>query len=351
MTRLWPRAQVSPVQLPDAILSQDVGFSAPDIRAEVTVLLATYNGADFVQAQLHSLVAQHGVGWRLLWRDDGSTDATVSVVEAFARSLPGVVTRVREPAERIGVAASYHRLAHAAPADQVLAFCDQDDVWLPAKLARGLAALRAGAEDVPALYCARQLLVDSDLRPLGTSLAVRQTPDFSMALAANVATGCTVMLNPAAAALFRAAPPPVATLHDWWCHLLVLGAGGRVVVDPEPVVLYRQHGRNLIGAPHTAWRRALAALRRGPAAFMTVFRAQVKALNDHHALLTPQAGCLVTEIDAALQRGVLARTRALRRHRLRRQTGRRRCCFWSGSVWDDQCFHAPGQRRRILNSS
>ncbi len=298
--------------------------------ADVTVVLATFNGAAFLTSQLTSLRDQVDVRWRLLWRDDGSDDDSVAIVETFLRqaAIPG--DRLSDPPHRLGVARAYHALVQRAPADQCIAFCDQDDVWLPHKLARGQAALRRVPADVPALYCARQVLVDAELRTLGTSMRLRPAPQFPMALAQNIATGCTVMLNPAAAGLLRAAPPPAGTLHDWWSYLLVSGAQGRIIVDPEPVVLYRQHGRNFVGAPHTAWRRAVAALRRGPGVFMALFREHVGALCEHHALLSPEAAAAAAEIQLSLESGTRDRLRVLRRYRLRRQTPLETALF---SVW------------------
>jgi glycosyltransferase involved in cell wall biosynthesis len=286
----------------------------------VVVLLATFQGSLYLKAQLNSLAAQSVGQPRLLWRDDGSTDATPAIMEQFARAHPHLVQRVAAQSGRLGVALSYHALAlHAAPS-QCVAFCDQDDVWLPHKLARALAALGAVPQDRPALYCARQTLVDAQLRPLGQSLKLPRDPGFAMALAGNIATGCTVVLNPAAAALFRAAPPPPGALHDWWSYLLVTGAGGAVLTDDEPVMLYRQHARNTIGAPQSRWRRAVAALRRGPGVFMAVFRTHVAELAARDALLTPQAAAMAEDLRMALQGGMRPRVAALRRHRLRRQT-------------------------------
>jgi hypothetical protein len=87
------------------------------------------------------------------------------------------------------------------------------------------------------------------------------------------------------------------------------------------VVLYRQHGDNLVGAAPSLPRRAVAALRRGPRVFMTVFRAQVAALAAQPHLLAPAARTELAAISAALQGGRAARLRALRRRRgLLRQT-------------------------------
>ena len=302
------------------------GLATPD----VTILLATYNGAHYLLPQLRSLLDQTDVSWRLLWRDDGSSDDTAAIMHAFASESSGRMDQACEPTGRLGAGASYHLLAKLAPRGCCLAFCDQDDVWLPSKLARALAALAQVPDHIPALYCARQMLVDAELRPLGKSLMMRRTPVFPMALAQNLATGCTVTLNAAAADLLRAAPPPPETLHDWWSYLLVSGAAGQIIVDDEPMVLYRQHGRNLIGAPHSSWRRALAALRRGPAAFMSSFREHVTALCDHPELLSPTACQASCDIRDALRSGVKERLRVLRRYELRRQTWLETALF---SVW------------------
>lgn len=284
---------------------------------DITILLATYNGAPFLQPLLASLLGQTGVHWRLAWRDDGSSDRSAAILQDFtAHEAPGRCKQVAEPPGRLGVGRSFHVLAqHAGGA---VAFCDQDDVWLPHKLARAGAALATlpGA----ALYCARQVLTDEALRPIGTSPRLRRRPDFPMALTQNIATGCTIVLNPAAADLLRAAPPPPGALHDWWCLLLVTGAGGQVITDDEAVVLYRQHASNTVGAPRSPLRRAAAALHRGPTIFMTGFRQHVEALLACRHLLTEPSVQTLLRLRATLAAGPLQRLRTLLACPLRRQT-------------------------------
>jgi hypothetical protein len=201
-----------------------------------------------------------------------------------------------------------------------VAFADQDDVWLPEKLARGLSALSAVSATIPALYCARQVLVDAKLHRIGYSGGHARHARFPASLTQNVATGCTVMLNRAAAALVACSQPSPASLHDWWCYLVVTASGGRVLQDEEPVVLYRQHPGNLVGAPKSMARRAVAALRRGPGVFMTVLRQHVAALAAQPELLTEEARADIFRLQSALNGGVLARLRALRTPGLYRQT-------------------------------
>ncbi|HTW27566.1 MAG TPA: glycosyltransferase family 2 protein [Acetobacteraceae bacterium] len=294
-------------------------------EGEVAVLLSTWNGGRFLPAQLDSLMGQTHADWRLVWRDDGSTDDTVGLIRDFACRMPaGRFIEAEAPGLRRGVTASFLFLLRDAirtvPGAAAYAFADQDDVWLPEKVARGAAALAAVEGGMPALYCARQVLVDQDLARIGESGPLRDPPGFPAALTQNIATGCTVMLNQAAARLVAASEPPAMTLHDWWSYLMVAAAGGRLIADDAAVVLYRQHGGNAVGAPPSMPQRAAAALRRGPALFMSVFRGHVAALRAQPHLLSPQAARDVARIEGALRRGVLPRLACLATQGLRRQT-------------------------------
>lgn len=291
----------------------------------VTILLSTYNGARFLRAQLDSLVAQDHADWTLLWRDDGSADDTVAILDAFAASRPtGQCRRLVEPEGRVQPTESFMALLREAtptlrPAD-LIAFADQDDVWLPHKLSRAVAALGACDPAVPGLYSARQVLVDAGLRELALSAPIHPPPGFPASLTQNLATGCTVALNRAACLLVAGSIPSPASLHDWWCYLVVTASGGRFVIDDVPVVLYRQHGGNAVGAPPSRRLRAIAALRRGPGMFMNVLRQNVAALTAQPHLLTETARNDLARIAAALDDGTMPRLRALLLPGLRRQT-------------------------------
>ena len=286
-------------------------------------MLSTFNGAPFLQAQLDSLTQQTVPGWTLYWRDDGSSDGTGAVMQAFmAGPGEGRCVALPAPEGRIGPAASFMALLRAAAqADpDVVAFADQDDVWLPDKLARGMSALAAAGADRPALYCSRQILVDHDLRRTGVSAPILQPSGFLAALTQNIATGCTVQLNRAAVRLVEASEVPPSSLHDWWSYLVVAVAGGRLIADATPTVLYRQHGGNLVGAPPSMHRRAVAALRRGPGVFMGVLRNHVAALRAQPHLLSPEAAAALDILHAGLHGPLRHRVAALRLPGLTRQT-------------------------------
>lgn len=272
------------------------------------VLLSTFQGAAHLPAQLASLAAQQGIAWRLLWRDDSSTDGTVAVLEAFAVAHPGRVTRL-PGATRLGAGPSFLALLAAAPPADAFAFMDQDDVWLPGKLARALALVGEGHEAV----CGRLQLVDAALRPLGLSPLPARAPSFASLLAHNVVAGCTLVLSGRGRDMALAAPLPPGGLHDWWAALLVTGTGGRLCFDAEPMILYRQHGSNVVGGAPGPISRAWRALRRGGQGFRRQLTRQVAALAT--APLTPEAQRVVTLVQAMPGAGPVGRWR------LRQQAG------------------------------
>ncbi len=289
--------------------------------ASVAILLSTRNGAPFIGQQLDSLLGQSHEDWQIFWRDDGSADDTQALMHDFAgHAGAGRVVDLNDNAGHVGITASFLSLLRRAPRGRVMAFADQDDVWLPDKLARGVAALRAMPADRPGLYCARQSLVRADLSPIRLSAPVAGPLGFPHSMTQNVATGCTVMLNPDAAALVADAREPDQTLHDWWSYLIVTAAGGAVVADATPTVLYRQHANNAVGVPLSPTRRLWAALRRGPHVFMRTFRAHMEALEAQPDLLSPQAREALGLISAGLHDGWNLRLRALGHPGLRRHS-------------------------------
>ncbi|MDJ0823599.1 MAG: glycosyltransferase [Paracoccaceae bacterium] len=227
------------------------------------ILLATCNGAQFLPNQLDSLAGQSIRDWDMTASDDGSRDDSAGLLHAFAARMQaeGHDVTLRQGPGR-GFAAHFLDLIAGTPKTACwLALSDQDDVWLPDRLARGLAALSELPDDRPALYCSRTWIVEADLGRRRLSAPLRHAPGFRNALVQNIASSNTTLLNRAAADLARAAAPEAASVpglaaHDWWLYQLITGAGGQVVHDPEPTLLYRQHGGNQIGA-NDGWKAQL----------------------------------------------------------------------------------------------
>jgi hypothetical protein len=291
-------------------------------RRSVAILLSTYNGESFLATQLRSYLSQTHDDWTLHWRDDGSADASVQVVGQFAAEVGNARCIFRDEAGQRRATSSFLALLRAARGSNAayFAFSDQDDVWLPEKLERGVAALDRVSGAEPALYCARRILVDADLRRQYVPGGLHRPPGFPAALTQNIAPGCTMMLNRAAADLVLDSQPPETTWHDWWCYLIVAAAGGRVLTDRTATMLHRQHANNLVGEPRSWWRRGIAALRRGPAPFMHLLRQHVAMLQAQPALLSASARQQLAVIADALKGSHVDRLKALMLPGFTRQT-------------------------------
>lgn len=286
----------------------------------VAILLSTFNGEKFLPAQLNSLLAQTHERWVLHWRDDGSTDNTREVMHEFAARV-GTDRCVESSSSgpHLGVTASFLTLLRENIGAMAVAFADQDDVWLPEKLHCALEML-AEAGEFPALYCARQYLVDEALRGARLSILHSGAAGFPACLTQNIANGNTLVMNAAAAALVATAGEPEGTVHDWWSYIIVSACGGKVLFDERPQVLYRLHNKNLIGRSQPLHARALAALRRGPVVYMTMMQRHADALAANACRLTVEASQDLSLVRTGLNGGLFHRLSALRCQRFRRRT-------------------------------
>ena len=314
-------------------------------RTGVAILLSTFNGEEFLHAQLNSFLAQTHERWVLHWRDDGSTDSTVDIMREFAARV-GQERCVESPSSgpHLGAAASFLALLRENIGAMAVAFADQDDVWLPEKLSCALDMLDDAAE-TPALYCARQYLVDEALGGARLSAKHGGAGGFPACLTQNIANGNTLVMNAAAAALVATAGEPEGTVHDWWSYIVVSACGGQILFDARPQVLYRLHKGNLIGRAQPFYARAIAALRRGPVVYMTMMQRHADALMHQAARLSPEARQDLALVRMGLYGGLASRILALRCQRFRRRTAMENLlfCFW---FLTSRGFLASGWRSR-----
>lgn len=224
------------------------------VAGRVTILLSTYNGCEYLQQQLESLYRQSYPDIAILVRDDGSTDSTRALLEQ--EQAAGRI-RLLGGNGNLGAAGSFFELLKHASATgaEYVAFCDQDDVWSPDKIARAVSALMPVAAGTPAMYCARLELVDENLAHIAYTRLPRQI-GFGNALVESVAAGCTMVLNRKAVELIVNNLPDRVVIHDWWCYLVV-SCFGTVIFDETASIKYRQHGANAIGAPFD-WKTRLS---------------------------------------------------------------------------------------------
>jgi glycosyltransferase involved in cell wall biosynthesis len=268
----------------------------------IDILLATYNGARYLRPQFESILKQEGVPFRIFVRDDGSADETPAVIEHYARSQPDRVVRLRG-SDHLGAVGNFALLLRESKAPYA-ALSDQDDVWAPHKLRTLLGVMRdlekRHGVGTPLLVHSDLTVVDETLREQHSSfwrysgLGHGRT-NLSQLLIKNTVTGCASLVNRALIEL--ALPIPQAALvHDYWLALIA-GAAGHFGVVEEPLVAYRQHARNVIGARSYRWKSLVERLMGGFANWdIGALRRQAAALSERcHASIGPEYRTLIED--------------------------------------------------------
>lgn len=258
---------------PGARGAAPAGEPTPELP-RVAVLLATYNGARWLPELLASLAAQRGVAAEVFFADDGSWDDTVGVLRAARARL--TLHEVVGP--RAGTAArNFARLLTSVDLGgfDFVAFCDQDDVWLPGKLRRAVDVLTATGAD-----CYASNLVA--FAESGSRAVVRKdTPQRPLDyLFQSASAACTYVLRGGVARdLARLIGDsytswPDVTSFDCVVYAATRSRDLRWEIDGAAEILYRQHAANVAGANVgvRAFARRVAAVRRG------WFREQVRTV-------------------------------------------------------------------------
>ncbi len=252
----------------------------------ITVLMGTRNGGAFLRQQLASLAAQDHPHWSLWISDDGSTDATLPLIRAFAQDSPNPVVVLRGPQK--GMAANYlGLLCHPDLPPGPVAFADQDDLWLPHHLTRGLTAIAHSPSPAGQVYCAHRMLLREGHAPRAMRWRGQAPANFRNALVECRTPGSGLMLDAAAVALARRGGVVDAPFWDWWITLLLTGAGATVIQDTRPGLFYRAHGGNHLG-PRAGLRAALWRMNKlGDGTYRNWACRNLAMLEPHMDLLTP----------------------------------------------------------------
>lgn len=236
------------------------------LNRPILVLLPIFNGAEFLEAQIESVLTQLYKPVFLICRDDGSRDASFDILTRAQERAPDRILVLRDKLGNLGASASFalllrHALDAVLPSEMTqsqqapfVALCDQDDIWHPNKLAicaDHLERLERAHPDVPALVHSDLRVVTEDGSEIAPSMARYQglrteNQGLGAQLLSNSLTGCTCLMN--RRLIEESLPIPAeAIMHDWWLSLVASARGVRTYID-TPLIDYRQHRGNAIGA-------------------------------------------------------------------------------------------------------
>ncbi|UVK44430.1 glycosyltransferase family 2 protein [Mesorhizobium sp. AR07] len=287
----------------------------------IAVLMGTRDGAAFIDEQLQSLLVQSHPLVDLWISDDGSVDGTIAIIETWKSRWPkGRMTLVEGP--RQGFAANFRSMIVDRRIDaDCYAFCDQDDIWESDRLESAIGWMQAHDAKTPLMFCSRTATMTEAGSLVGHSPLFRRPPSFRNALVQSIAGGNTILLNAAARDLLaRASARSGFVSHDWWAYLIVTATGGVVHYDPRPLVRYRQHAANLVGA-NASWRARFSRLGRlfkGDFADWTDLNLDGLAVN--RDLLTSDAAACLDLFTNGRRGNLFQRLGALRKSGVYRQT-------------------------------
>lgn len=287
----------------------------------LAILMATYNGEKYLQAQIDSILQQEtDIPFDLIVRDDGSTDATLDILETYKEK--GALSYYAEG--NLGAAKGFIQLLRDYPNYDFYAYADQDDVWEPGKLQKGLNAVSGMVG--PALYCTNAALVDDQLRSLGRN-AHRQRPTYnltSMLCLASCAQGCTSVFNNDLAKVVQTHPvPDVFIMHDSLLTCLCALMGGKIIYDHEPSMKYRMHSANVFGM--VTAKQSLAKVIKSRIREITTkpkisMYVQASSLLDTYQDVIPQENQAVCKIIIRSEKSLSARLRLVFSRKLKHDT-------------------------------
>ena len=220
----------------------------------IDILLATYNGEKYLPELLSSLEQQTYTDWKLIIIDDCSKDKTIDILHSFKETSKHSIEIFVNP-KPVGCGKdNFFALAKKSTSDYI-AFCDQDDVWLPNKLETCMQAMCDAEKEntsLPILVYSDLKVVDNNLNPISPSFFsysnYRKNPQLQHIICQNQITGCTILANKALNQLcIQAQNYDQILMHDSWYGITAM-TFGKVIYINRPLILYRQHGNNSVGA-------------------------------------------------------------------------------------------------------
>lgn len=275
---------------------------------KIAILMATYNGENYLEEQIKSILQQTYSNWELYIHDDGSEDNTVNIINEYSCKNPKKIHVIK--GVKTGSAKSnFFYLMRNVDAPYVM-FCDQDDIWLKEKIQTTyqfmLETEKYTGKNTPVLVFSDLKIVDKNLNTIADRMSTYQklntkNTQFKNFLIQNVVTGNTTILNNAC--LKKSLEINDITdviMHDWWCSLVAAYFGTIAYVD-KPLVLYRQHKNNSIGAKAitnmryimskmfklSEIRESLSLTRKQALAFVNTYKLDTSSLANKYACNQP----------------------------------------------------------------
>lgn len=222
----------------------------------ITIIMATFNGQEYIKEQLESIKNQTYKNWCLVVRDDCSSDNTIDIIKKFADEVEQeVILKINKKPSGSAKKNFALLLNDAKDADYVM-FCDQDDIWKKNKIEMTFKKMKQAEElygkQIPLLVHGDVEVIDDKGSIIADSMFQLSHIDadsgLSKILIQNHVTGCTMMCNNILIrGIYEYASSDKIIMHDYLAALYA-SVFGKIEVIKKPLLSYRQHGDNSVGA-------------------------------------------------------------------------------------------------------
>jgi len=223
---------------------------------KVNVILAAYNGEKYIKEQLISIIENFNnvksniYDLQIIVSDDYSSDNTVNIITELSLSDKRIKLLDRD--KKGGVKENFRHLIMNSDADYVF-FSDQDDYWLPNKIELFLNRFKEIelGFDGPIMIHSDLSVVNEDLLVINKSMfeyqKLNKKPSFMELIVSNSITGCVMACNKPLIEIAKRSSIQDSIMHDWYLALIASAFGVVDFID-SPLILYRQHSTNQVGA-------------------------------------------------------------------------------------------------------
>ncbi len=214
--------------------------------SRVHIMMATYNGENYIREQIDSIIAQTYDDWTLYISDDESSDSTLKIIRDYSDAMPDKIKIINE--KRVGGAKNnFIYLYNNCPHAELYMFSDQDDIWLPDKIKKMVDKYDQMGMDNTLIYSELRV-VDSELNTVSDTFIknLHYSLKNEFMLMNNYIPGCVMMIDDKLKSSIGTIPKE-CIMHDWWIAMYATYFG-HISCANEYLHLYRQHEKNAIGA-------------------------------------------------------------------------------------------------------
>ncbi len=226
-------------------------------KSRVDIVLPTFNGEKYIENQIKSILNQSYDNWRLLIRDDNSRDQTFKIILKYQNMYPDRIVIISNQEGNLGVTNNVIKILKSASSKYVM-LCDQDDIWFFDKikiLVKCIKKKEIDGKPEPVLVYSDSVIVDADLKVISESFHRYSKLDyrkkyFTNILQTNIMQGASCIFNHELVKYINL--PNIKRMnkdiyHDWWIALIAC-AFGKIYCYRKPLMYYRQHETNVLGA-------------------------------------------------------------------------------------------------------